>query len=74
MIAGAESSFLGVIGVGEGLSVGGGGGWAGGRFDQISFAVLVAFGEVADEAGLAIEDASYIGCCHSRVAPSGVHG
>ena len=41
MIAGAESSFLGVIEVGEGLSVGGGGGWAGGRFDQISLLSLL---------------------------------
>ena len=41
MIAGAESSVLGVIGVGGDLSVGGGGGWAGGRFDQISLLSLL---------------------------------
>ena len=35
---------------------------------------LVAFGEDADEAGLAIEYAAYVGWCYSRVAPGGVHG
>jgi hypothetical protein len=35
---------------------------------------LVAFGEDADEAGLAIEYSAYVGWCYSRVAPGSVHG
>ncbi len=44
--------------------MGGGGGLASGRFDQISLLSL------DEEAGLAIEDASFVERCHSRFAPS----
>ena len=43
-------------------------------FGPNEFVVLVAFGKDADEAWLAIEDSAYVGWCHSRVAPSIVHG
>ena len=40
-ITAGEASVLVVVGTGEGLSVGGGGGWAGDRFDQINLLSLL---------------------------------
>ena len=40
-ITAVEDSVLMVVCIGEGVSTGGGGGWAGGRFDQISLLSLL---------------------------------